>query len=72
MKKVFVIAGISDGRPHRLRGTFSVELLARGVPLETVSLLLGHKSIRTAEKHCSLWVQARQAVLEDAVMKTWK
>jgi integrase/recombinase XerD len=72
MKKVFVIAGIPDGHPHRLRDTFSVELLEKGVPLETVSLLLGHKSIRTTEKHYAPWVHARQTALEKAVMKTWK
>ncbi len=72
MKKVFVIAGIPDGHPHRLRDSFSVELLEKEVPLETVSLLLGHKSIKTTEKHYAPWVHSRQAALEKAVMKTWK
>ncbi len=71
MKKVFVIAGIPGGHPHRLRDTFSVELLAKGVPLETVSLLLGHRSIRTTEKHYAPWVKARQDSLERAVKATW-
>jgi integrase/recombinase XerD len=35
---------------HALRNTFAVDLLEKGVPLETVSLLLGHTSIRTTEK----------------------
>jgi site-specific recombinase XerD len=31
---------------HRLRDTFAVDLLEKGVPLEEVSKLLGHESIR--------------------------
>ena len=69
MIKVFVITGIPDGHPHQLRDTFSAELLARGVRLETLSLLLGQKSIRTAEKHYSPWVQSRQIELDAAVKR---
>jgi integrase len=32
---------------HRLRDTFAVDLLEKGVPLEEVSKLLGHESIKT-------------------------
>jgi len=39
---------------HRLRDTFAVDLLGKGVPLEEVSKLLGHESIRTTEKHCKV------------------
>jgi integrase/recombinase XerD len=35
---------------HRLRDTFAVDLLEKGVPLEEVSKLLGHESIKTTEK----------------------
>jgi site-specific recombinase XerC len=34
---------------HRFRNTFAVHLLMMGVPLETVSLLLGHQNISTTE-----------------------
>jgi integrase len=37
------MAGVLDGHSHRLRDTFSVDLLENGVLLETVSILLGHK-----------------------------
>ena len=57
---------------HCLRDTFAVDLLTAGVPLEGVSKLLGHKSIKTTEKHYAPWVVERQRVLDDLVMGTWK
>jgi integrase len=71
LKLVYEIAGIPDGHSHRLRDTFSVDLLSKGVPLDVVSKLLGHTSIETTEKHYSPWVQARQTALETAVKGTW-
>ena len=56
---------------HRLRDTFSVELLLAGVPIERVSILLGHQSVRTTEKHYSPWVQSRQEQLEADVRNAW-
>ena len=38
-------AKIANGHAHRFRDTFAVELLLSGVPLERVSVLLGHRSI---------------------------
>jgi integrase len=60
-------AGLPEGHSHRLRDTFSVELLQKGVSIETVSLLLGHKSIRVTETHYAPWVKIRQDALEAAV-----
>jgi integrase/recombinase XerD len=54
---------------HRLRDTFSVELLLAGVPLERVSILLGHSSVRITEKHYSPWVKSRQDQLEADVAR---
>jgi integrase/recombinase XerD len=71
LRKVYDMAGIPDGHSHRLRDTFSVELLQRGVSLEVVSKLLGHTSIKTTEKHYNPWVKTRQDALEAAVMGTW-
>jgi integrase/recombinase XerD len=56
---------------HRLRDTFAVDLLEKGVPLEEVSKLLGHESIRTTERHYSKWVQGRQDRLDNLVTSTW-
>jgi hypothetical protein len=41
------------------------------VPLERVSILLGHQSVRITQKHYSPWVAARQEQLESDVRRTW-
>jgi integrase len=51
---------VPDGHPHRFRDTFAVRLLREGVPLERVSKLLGHRSIRITEQHYWPWVQSLQ------------
>lgn len=56
---------------HRLRDTFAVDLLEKGVPLEEVSKLLGHESIKTTERHYSKWMQGRQDRLDSLVTATW-
>lgn len=71
MKNLFVVAGVEDGHSHRLRDTFSVDLLSKGVPLQQVSILLGHTSLRTTEKHYAPFVKSSQVALEQAVKKTW-
>ncbi len=38
---------------HRLRDTFACDLLEKGIPMEEVSKLLGHESIKTTERHYS-------------------
>ena len=60
------IAGIPDGHFHRLRDTFSVRLLEKGVPLETVAALLGN-TVQVCQKHYEPWVKSRQVKLEEAV-----
>jgi integrase/recombinase XerD len=65
--KVFRGAKIVDGHPHRFRDTFAVGLLEKGVSLETVSILLGHQSVRVTQKHYSPWVKTRQEALEREV-----
>jgi integrase len=53
------------------RDTFAIELLLAGVPIDQVSILLGHSSVKITEKHYSPWVKARQMQLETSVRKSW-
>jgi len=71
LRRLFALAGVPSGHAHRYRDTFAVELLLSGVPLERVSVLLGHQSVRVTEKHYAPWVLARQEQLESDVRRTW-
>jgi integrase-like protein len=70
LKTLFASAKLANGRAlanghaHRFRDTFATELLLAGVPLERVSILLGHSSIRITERHYAPWVRSRQEQLE--------
>jgi integrase/recombinase XerD len=65
-------AKVVNAHPHRFRDTFAVRLLQAGVPLQDVSILLGHTSIKVTEKHYAPWVKERQIRLEELVQRTWK
>ena len=71
LRRLFRLAGVPDGHAHRFRDTFAVELLLAGVPLERVSVMLGHQSVKVTEKHYTPWVRARQEQLEADVRRTW-
>jgi hypothetical protein len=47
-------------------------VLLEGVPIERVSVLLGHSSVKITERHYAPWVQARQAQLETDLMRAWR
>jgi integrase len=70
-QKLFTLADVKNAHPHRFRDTFSVELLLAGVPIEDVSILLGHSSVKITERAYAPWIQARQQRLEVAVRKAW-
>jgi integrase/recombinase XerD len=76
LKNLFDIAGVPKGQSnavsHRFRDTFAVELLLAGVPIERVSVLLGHQSVRITEKHYNPWVRSRQEQLEADVARAWE
>jgi integrase/recombinase XerD len=72
LKRLFELAGVPSGHAHRFRDTFAVEALLAAVPLERVSVLLGHQSVRVTERHYSPWVQERQDQIESDVRRTWQ
>jgi len=63
---------VPDAHAHRFRDTFAVELLLSGVPLERVSVLLGHSSVKITERHYAPWVLERQEQMEEDVRRAWK
>jgi integrase len=77
-RRLFEVAGLKKPdserkrcHPHMFRDTFAIELLLAGVPIDQVSVLLGHKSVKITEKHYSPWVKARQDQLEKSVQAAW-
>ena len=71
LQTLFTLAEVEGAHAHRFRDTFAVELLLKGVPLERVSVLLGHQSVRVTERHYSPWVRARQEQLEQDLRLAW-
>jgi integrase/recombinase XerD len=57
--------------PHMFRDTFAVEMLLAGVPIDQVSLLLGHASVKITEKSYAPFVKARQIQLQESVRNAW-
>jgi integrase/recombinase XerD len=56
---------------HFERQPEAAQILEKGVPIDVVSMLLGHTSIETTEKHYAPWVKSGQTALEDAVKLAW-
>jgi integrase/recombinase XerD len=71
LRRLFRLAGVHDGHPHRFRDTYAVELLLAGVPIERVSALLGHQIVRITERHYAPWVRSRQDQLEADLVNAW-
>lgn len=71
LRRLFRLAEVRGGHAHRFRDSFAVQLLLEGVPIESVSVLLGHQSIRITELHYSPWVRARQERLEADLRRVW-
>jgi integrase/recombinase XerD len=75
LRDLFKAAGVyledSHMVSHRLRDTFAVGMLEKGIPMEEVARMLGN-SLRVCEKHYSQWMQSRQDRLDGLVIQTWK
>ncbi len=78
-RRLFELADIRklDGQrkrchPHMFRDTFAVEMLLAEVPIDQVSTLLGHSSVKVTERHYSPFVRARQLQLQQSVRNAWK
>jgi integrase/recombinase XerD len=72
--EIFRGAGIeSDAHhvSHMLRNTFAVHLLEKGVPLETVSLMLGHQSVTTTERYFADFSKGYMDNAEARVRAVW-
>jgi integrase/recombinase XerD len=54
LQNLFQLARVEGGHAHRFRDTFAVESLIAGVPLERVSVLFGHQSLRITERQVHL------------------
>ena len=46
-------------------------MLLAGVPIDQVSLLLGHASVKITEKSYAPFVKARQIQLQESVRNAW-
>lgn len=75
IRTLFDLAGVDRGTnfmvSHRLRDTFAVECLLAGVPLERVSILLVHSTVKVTERHYAPWTQKRQQQLEADLRAMW-
>ncbi len=58
-------------QPAHVPAHVRTDLLSRGIPIEDVSVLLGHRSVRITDAYYSHWVKARRDRLEERVRELW-
>ncbi|WP_168413097.1 tyrosine-type recombinase/integrase [Bacillus salacetis] len=58
-----------DVNPHKLRHTFCQQLVDKGISIEVVSKLAGHKDINVTKKYAKSRME--QMALEDAIQRTF-
>jgi integrase len=64
MQQIGSRCGVADCRPHRLRDSFAVRALLRGMQLDDVSRLLGHSGVKVMEAYHAKWIASRKMRLE--------
>jgi integrase/recombinase XerD len=67
MRRLFRLANVPSGHAHRFRDAFAAELLLAGVPIERVSILLGHRSRQAEEDLRRAWARDTIGLLESKV-----
>jgi integrase len=55
-----------------LRDTFAVDMLLADMPLDYVSRLLTHKSVKVTEKYYARWVKSREKKLEQRMVEAMR
>jgi integrase len=68
--RLFEQAGV-PGHCHQFRHTYATRLLLAGVPLDTVSIMLAHSSVKITQKHYAAWTKERQEKIGEAIRRTW-
>jgi integrase/recombinase XerD len=71
LQRLFKLAEVPQGHAHRFRDSFACGLLEAGVPMDRVSVLLGHQSIRVTERHYAPWTASRQELIEADLARVW-
>jgi len=72
--EIFRDAGIESDAHHvsnMLRNTFAVDSLERGLPLETLSLMLGHQSVTTTERYYADFSKGYMDRAEAKLREVW-
>jgi len=54
LKKIGKRAGVANVHPHRFRRTFATNAINKGMPVQYVQKILGHKSLNTTMIYCNL------------------
>ncbi len=57
--------------PHIFRDTFAIDTLNSGAAIEQVSMLLGHKNIKTPQDSYLPWVKSRQILFDATMRNSW-
>ena len=71
LKRLFKLAKVEGGHPHRFRHGAAVRWLLAGLSMEQVAALLGHSDIQITQRVYAQWDRKRQDQLQDAIKRTW-
>jgi integrase len=71
LRKLSKLAKVRTVNPHRFRDTLAINLLQRGVLIEDVQQILGHKDVNITRRHYGNWIKERQDRLTRSLEKTF-